>query len=125
MASEQHIIYARAETATSAALAKDRFVGISSGKVVHATSLALPYGVSIGAVAATTVEEDRKVTIGMVGVFSIEAASASIAKGAMVGVGSLGRAVTATAARSYAGIALTSAAALEVFPILFVPGRSS
>jgi hypothetical protein len=125
MASAQHVILAVTETATSAALAKDRFVRISSGSVAHSSLSGLPYGVSHGSVAATTVTENRRVTINILGRLSVEASSTgTIAKGALVGVSTqAGKARTAIAAKDYAGIALTTFAAGEVGVINFMPGK--
>jgi len=126
MASEQHIIYARTERATSAALAKDRFVRVTSGKVRLSTAGGLPYGVSGQAVAASTVREDQWVKIIQIGVASVEVSSTGgIVKGARVGVAANGKAKTAVANTPYGGIALTSGAATEVMPILLAPASQT
>ena len=124
MASAQHVILAVTETATSAALAKDRFVRVASGSVRESSVSGLPYGVSHGSVAASTVAENRRVTIDIMGQLSVEATtSGTIAKGALVGVAASGKARTAIAAKDYAGIALSTFAAGEVGIINFMPGK--
>lgn len=126
MASESHVIYARTERATSAALAKDRFIRLASGRVALSSANAIPHGVSLGAIAASTAQGNQMLSVGMIGVMTVEASSTgAIAFGARVGVAANGKAKTAAATGAYAGIALSTFAATEVGPILFTPTYSS
>lgn len=121
---ESHIIYSRAELATSPALAKFRFVSASGSKVKAATAGGVIYGVTMGAAEASTAD-DREVQVAMIGVASVENSSeGDLSKGALIAVGHDSRAKTATTAHIVVGIALSTAVKSQVFPILILPGGS-
>ena len=124
MASETHIIYARAEKATSVAISKFRFVEATSSRVKLSTETAIPYGVSMTATTA----RDALVQVIMIGVAPVEASTtAAISKGARIGCGASGYAIAAIANTPVGGIALATAAGGNVFPILlgFGAGRTT
>lgn len=122
MGSETHIIYSRAEKATSPALPKFRIVKAASGKVSVTTGVgSVPYGISMGATTATTLS-NREVQIALIGVAPVEASSTqTVTHGLRIVGGAAGKAVAAAGNGLVAGIALTTAAAGEVFPILIQP----
>lgn len=125
MASESHILYSRTETATSPALPKYRFVAVSSGKVGVSSANALPYGISVHATTADA-NAAQRVRVAQIGVVPVEASSTgAVARGARVASAANGKAKTATTGISMGGIALSSGAAGEVFPILFAPSEQA